>query len=163
MSCAGEHASTLRARRRRAAGSACSGRPSSGRSALGSKNSVRRQVAGVVEGRRLTRPLLLEDLDQRLFLPRGRVLLERVADEDRVVEEREDGLVRARVEHKAGLGILVRQGAQKRRDRKLALAIDARVRDALLVDLELEPQPRLGIRLALQSELPASPGGSAVC
>ena len=45
------------------------------------------QVARVVERRRLTGPLLLEDLDQRLLLARGRVLLDRRPDEVRVVEE----------------------------------------------------------------------------
>ena len=52
------------------------------------------EVPRVVERRRLTRALLLEDLDQRLFLARGRVLLERLLDEVRVVEERQDRLVR---------------------------------------------------------------------
>ena len=65
------------ARRRRAAGSACSGRPSSGRSAWVEEQRAQ-QVAGVVERRRLARALLLEDLDQRLFLARRRVLLERL-------------------------------------------------------------------------------------
>jgi hypothetical protein len=36
----------------------------------------------------------------------------------------------------------VRQRAEERRDRELALAVDASVRDALLVDLELEPRAR---------------------
>ena len=108
--------------------------------ALGVEEERAQEVAGVVERRRLAGPLLLEDLDQRLFLARGRVLVERVADEDRVVEEGEDRLVRARVEDEARLRVLVRQGAQERRDRQLALPVDARVRDALLVDLELEPR-----------------------
>ena len=60
------------------------------------------QVARVVDRRRLAGALLLEDLDQRLVLARGRVLLDRVDDVDRVVEELEDRLVRARVELEAG-------------------------------------------------------------
>ena len=98
------------------------------------------EVACVVEGRRLTRPLLLEDLDQRLFLARGRVLLDRVAHEDRVLEELEDCLIRARVEHEAGRRVLRGKRPQERRDRQLALPVDAGVDDALLVDLELEPR-----------------------
>src|SRR5204863_9193754 len=60
------------------------------------------QVAGVVERGRLPRSLLLEDLDQGLLLARGGVLLERVDDEDRVVDELADRLVRRRVELEAG-------------------------------------------------------------
>src|SRR5262249_45373396 len=90
-------------------------------------------------GRRLTRPLLLEDLDQRLFLARRRVLLDRVVDENRVAEQVEDRLVRGRVELEPRRGVLGRQGAEQRRDRQLALPVDAGVDDALLVDLELEP------------------------
>jgi hypothetical protein len=56
------------------------------------------EVAGVVERRRLARALLLEDLDDGLFLARRRVLLERVDDVDGVVEELEDLLVRRQVE-----------------------------------------------------------------
>ena len=66
--------------------------------ALGIEEERAQQVARVVERRRLTRALLLEDLDQRLFLARGRVLLERRLDEVRVVEQLEDRLVRGRVE-----------------------------------------------------------------
>ena len=108
--------------------------------ALGIEEQRPQQVACVVERRRLARPLLLEDLDQRLFLARRRVLLERVLDVHRAVEEREDLLVRARVELEAGGRILERQRPQERRDRELALPVDARVDDALLVDLELEPR-----------------------
>ena len=108
--------------------------------ALGIEEQRPQQVARVVERRRLTRPLLLEDLDQRLLLGRGRVLLERVDDVDRVVEEREDRLVRRRVELEPGGRVLGRQRAEERRDRELALPVDARVDDALLVDLELEPR-----------------------
>jgi len=64
------------------------------------------QVAGIVEGRRLAGPLLLEDLDQRLFLAGRRVLLEGLRDEVRVVEEREDRLVGRRVQLVAGGRIL---------------------------------------------------------
>src|SRR5205085_12104219 len=94
------------------------------------------QVAGVVERGRLPRSLLLEDLDQGLLLARGGVLLERVDDEDRVVEELEDRFVCRRVELEAGRRVLLRERAQERRDRELALPVDARVDDALLVDLE---------------------------
>jgi hypothetical protein len=83
--------------------------------------------------------LLLEDLDQRLLLTRGRVLLERVGDVDRVAEELENRLVGAGVELEAGRRVLGGESAQQRRDRQLALPVDARVDDALLVDLELEP------------------------
>ena len=108
--------------------------------ALGIEEERAQQVARVVERRRLTRALLLEDLDQRLFLARGRVLLERRLDEVRVVEQLEDRLVRARVEREPGGRVLGRQRAEQRRDRQLALAVDAGVDDALLVDLELEPR-----------------------
>ena len=40
----------------------------------------------------------------------------------------------------AGRRVFRREGAEERRDRQLALAVDAGVRDALLVDLELEPR-----------------------
>src|SRR5436190_1245660 len=102
------------------------------------------QVARVVERRGLTGALLLEDLDQSLLLGLGGVLVERVDHVDRVVEELEDRLVRARVELEAGRGVLFREGAQERRDRKLPLPVDARVDDALLVDLELEPRAARG-------------------
>ena len=98
------------------------------------------QVPRVVERRRLTRALLLEDLDQRLVLARGGILLERVGDVDRVPEELHDRLVRAGVELPARRRVLLRERAQQRRDRQLALPVDARVDDALLVDLELEPR-----------------------
>jgi hypothetical protein len=107
---------------------------------LGVEEQRLEQVPGVVECRRLTGPLLLEDLDQRLLLAGRRVLLERRVDEVAVVEQLEDRLVRARVEAEPGGRVLRRQGAQKRRDRQLALPVDACVDDALLVDLELEPR-----------------------
>ena len=72
--------------------------------------------------------------------PRSRVLLERVRDIDRVVEELEDLLVGRRVEREARGRVLGRQRAQQRRHRELALAVDAGVDDALLVDLQLEPR-----------------------
>ena len=108
--------------------------------ALGIEEQRAQQVARVVERRRLAGTLLLEDLDQRLLLARGRVLLDRRPDEVRVVEQREDRLVGARVEREPGRRVLGRQRPQERRDRQLALAVDARVDDALLVDLELEPR-----------------------
>src|SRR6476646_2881983 len=98
------------------------------------------EVAGVVERRRLAGALLLEDLDQGLLLTRGRVLLEGEPDEDRVVEQLHDRLVAGGVQLEAGRRVLGRQRAQQRRDRQLALAVDAAVDDALLVDLELEPR-----------------------
>src|SRR5581483_465070 len=98
------------------------------------------EVPRVVERRRVARPLLLEDLDQGLLLARRGVLVERRDDVRRVVEEREDRLVRRRVEREAGRRVLGREGAEERRDRQLALAVDAGVDDALLVDLELEPR-----------------------
>src|ERR671928_97522 len=52
------------------------------------------EVPRVVERRRLTRPLLLEHLDEGLLLAGGGVLVERVGDVERVVEELEDLLVR---------------------------------------------------------------------
>ena len=52
----------------------------------------------------------------------------------------EDRLVRRRVEREARRRVLGRQRAQQRRDRQLALTVDAGVDDALLVDLELEPR-----------------------
>ncbi len=108
--------------------------------ALGVEEQRLEEVTGVLERRRLAGPLLLEDLDQRLLLTRGRILLQRGRDEDRVVEELEDLLVRRRVERKAGGRVLGRQRAQQRRHRQLALAVDAGVDDALLVDLQLEPR-----------------------
>ena len=108
--------------------------------ALGVEEERAQEVACVVDGRRLARPLLLEDLDERLLLGRGRILLERVDDERRVVEERQQALVRRDVELEAGRRVLGGQRAQERRDRELALPVDPRVDDALLVDLELEPR-----------------------
>ena len=52
----------------------------------------------------------------------------------------EDRLVRGGVELEARRRILRRQSAQERGDRQLPLPVDARVDDALLVDLELEPR-----------------------
>ena len=108
--------------------------------ALGIEEERAEEVPRVVERRGLARPLLLEDLDERLFLTRRRVLLERVRDVDGAAEELEDLLVRARVELETGRGVLGRQRAQERRDRKLALPVDACEHQALLVDLDLEPR-----------------------
>src|SRR4029077_1078474 len=112
--------------------------------ALGIEEERLEQVPRVVERRRLTGALLLEDLDQRLFLARGRVLLERVDDEDRVAEQLQDRLVRGGVELEAGRRILLGERPEQGRDRELALPVDARVRDALLVDLVLEPRAAWG-------------------
>ena len=83
-----------------------------------------------VHRRRLARALLLEQLHERplLGLGRLRVGLDRVADVDRVVEQLQDLLVLDEAHR-----------AQQHGDRELALAVDARVDAALLVDLELEP------------------------
>ena len=70
--------------------------------ALGVEEERVQEVARVVDRRRLAGALLLEDLDQRLVLARGGVLLDRVHDVDRVVEQLQDRLVRARVELEAG-------------------------------------------------------------
>src|SRR5207244_3577961 len=95
--------------------------------ALGIEEERLQQVARVVERRRLTGALLLEDLDQRLFLACRRVLLERVDDEDRVVEQLQDRLVRRGVELEAGRRILFGERPEQGRDRQLALAVDAGV------------------------------------
>ena len=99
--------------------------------ALGVEEELVEQRLRVVHRRRLTRALLLEQLDQRALLgPRDLgVGVDRVADVERVVEELEDLLV-GRVAHRA----------QQHRDRQLALAVDADEDLALLVDLELEPR-----------------------
>ena len=79
--------------------------------------------------RRLARALLAEELDQRALL-RARLLrvgLDRVADVERVLEAAQDLVVRHA--HRA----------QQDGDRQLALAVDADVDAALLVDLELQP------------------------
>src|SRR5205823_9480081 len=89
--------------------------------ALGVEEERPEEIPRVVERRRLTRALLLEDLDQRLVLVLRRILVERVDDEDRVVEEAEDRLVRRRVELEPGGRVLGRQRAQQGGDRQLAL------------------------------------------
>ena len=81
--------------------------------ALGIEEERAQQVARVVERRRLTGTLLLEDLDQRLLLARGRVLLERRLDEVRVVEQLRGSPRRARVELEPGGRVLGRQRAQE--------------------------------------------------
>ena len=97
--------------------------------ALGIEEELVEQVARVVDARRLARALLAEQLDQRALLGAGllRVGLDRVLDVERVPEATEDLLVRHA--HRA----------QQHGDRQLALAVDADVDAALLVDLELEP------------------------
>jgi hypothetical protein len=112
--------------------------------ALGIEEQRAQEVPRVVERRRLAGPLLLEHLDQRLFLARRGVLVEGVDDVVGVVEEGEDRLVRRRVEREARRGILGRERAQQRGDRKLPLPVDAGIDDALLVDLELEPRAAAG-------------------
>ena len=99
--------------------------------ALGVEEQLVEQRARGVDRRRLAGALLLEQLDQRALLGPGDlgVRIDRVADVERVVEQVEDLLVR-RVAHRA----------QQDGDRQLALAVDADVGAALLVDLELEPR-----------------------
>ena len=99
--------------------------------ALGVEEQLVEEAAGGLDARRLAGALLLEQLDQRaLFALRGvGVRLDRVEDVERVVEELEDLLV-GRVAHRA----------QEHGDRQLALAVDADVDAALLVDLQLEPR-----------------------
>ena len=101
--------------------------------ALGVEEQALEHRRGAVERRRLAGALLAEELDQRLVLRAGRVLLDGVADVDRVVEQGEELVVGA-----------VAHGAQEHGDRELALPVDAHVDDALLVDLELEPRAALG-------------------
>ena len=96
--------------------------------ALGVEEQALEHGRGAVERRRLAGALLAEELDQRLVLRAGRVAVEGVADVDGVVEESEELVVGA-VAHRA----------QQHRDGELALAVDADVDGALLVDLELEP------------------------
>ncbi len=98
--------------------------------ALGVEEQLVEQRLGVVDARRLPGTLLLEQLDQRaLFRARGLgVGLDRVADVQRVLEQAQDLLIGG-VAHRA----------QQHGDRQLALAVDADVHLALLVDLELQP------------------------
>ena len=96
--------------------------------ALGVEEQAAEHRRGAVERRRLAGALLPEELDQRLFLRAGGVLLDGVLDVYGLVEQL-DELVVAAVPH----------GAQQHGDRELALAVDAHVHGALLVDLELEP------------------------
>ena len=107
--------------------------------ALRVEEEAPQQVASVLERRRLPGPLLLEHLDDRLLLAGGGVLLKRVDDVGRVVEVLEDLLVRAEVERDPVRAALGWQRPQERRHRELPLAVDARVQDALLVDLKLQP------------------------
>ncbi len=97
---------------------------------LGVEEQLVQERSRGVDRRRLARALLLEQLDQRALLgPRDLgVRLDRVADVVGVPEQSEDLLVGG-VPHRP----------QQHRDRQLALAVDADVDLALLVDLELEP------------------------
>ena len=130
-----------RARRRRAAGSACSGRPSSGRSAWGRRRAScsRLRALSSVGGSpgRCFLKTSISASSSRVVGSFSSVL----RDEERVVEERRGSprswSCRAA---KPGRRVLGRQRAQQRRDRQLALPVDAGVDDALLVDLELEPR-----------------------
>ena len=98
--------------------------------ALGIEEELLEERLRGVDRGRLARALLLEELDQGAVGGPGRlrVGLDGVADVDGVVEELEDLLVG-----------LVAHRAQQHGDRQLALAVDAGVDAALLVDLELEP------------------------
>ena len=111
--------------------------------ALGVEEQLVEQVLRGVDRRRLARALLLEQLDERALL-RLRDLgvgLERQAHVERVVEQAEQLLVGAGpgLGHVAALTQRVAHRAQEHADRQLALAVDADVDAALLVDLELEP------------------------
>ena len=111
--------------------------------ALGVEEELVQQVLGGVDRRRLARALLLEQLDEGAVL-RLRDLgvgLEREAHVERVVEEAQDLLVGPgpALGHVLALAERVAHGAQKHADRQLALAVDADVDAALLVDLELQP------------------------
>ena len=99
--------------------------------ALGVEEQLVEQRLGVLHRRRLAGALLLEELDQRaLFGARDlSVGVQRVADVQRVLEDPQDLLVGG-VAHRA----------QQHRDGQLALAVDADVDLALLVDLELQPR-----------------------
>ena len=90
---------------------------------------LEQRLGGVHRGR-LARALLLEQLDQRALLGAGGlgVGVDRVTDVDRVVEQLQDLLVGDEAHR-----------AQQHGDRQLALAVDAGVDAALLVDLELQP------------------------
>ena len=111
--------------------------------ALRVEEELPQQVLRGVDRRRLARALLLEQLDERAVL-RLRDLgvgLERQAHVERVVEQAEDLLVGAgpALGHVLALAQRVAHRAQQHGDRQLALAVDADVDAALLVDLELEP------------------------
>src|SRR5438128_1249744 len=112
--------------------------------ALGVGEELVEQRPGVVNAGRLTRPLLLEQLDQRSLFGAGdvRVGLDRVADVERVVEQPQDLLV-------AG----VAHGPQQHRHRQLSLAVDAHEDLALLVDLELEPGAASGHQVGYEDLL----------
>src|SRR6185312_12917849 len=79
------------------------------------------KVPRVVERRRLSGALLLEDLDEGLLFAGGGILVEGVLDvwPRGLAEQGEDRLVRGRVEREPGRRILGRQRAQERRDREL--------------------------------------------
>ena len=108
---------------------------------LGVEEEPAKEVPCVVERRRLTGALLLEHLDDSLFLAGRGVFLEGVRDVDGVLEQCEDAFVRGGIDLEASRRILFRKSSEQRRDRQLALPVDTGVHDALLVDLELEPGP----------------------
>ncbi len=99
--------------------------------ALGIEEQLVEQRLGVVNARRLTGTLLLEQLDQGALFGTCRlgVGLDRVADVQRVLEQAQDLLIGG-VAHRT----------QQHRHRQLALAVDAHVNLALLVDLQLQPR-----------------------
>ena len=107
------------------------------------------QLPRVVDCRRLARTLFLEDLDQCLVVRLGRILLERQVDEEvrltrvGVAEQVANTLVRVGIERLARGRVDLGEGAQQRRDRQLALAVDACEDQTLLIDLELEPRTAL--------------------
>ena len=103
--------------------------------ALRVEEEVLDEAPRAVRRRRLARAQLAVDVDERGVGVLGGVLVERVAHRVvrptlRVDDEVEELL----------LGLAETERLQQDRDRLLALAVDADVDDALLVDLELEPR-----------------------
>ena len=103
------------------------------------------ELAGVVAGGRIARTQLLVDLDERLGLGPGQVLVEGSADV-LVIEVDVD----AREQRRDLVVLLVADRAQEGRRRDLALAIDLDPQLVLVVGLELEP--RAAVRDDLRAE-----------
>ena len=95
--------------------------------ALGVEVEVVQQRLGRLARGRLARAQLAVDVEQRVVLAGGVVLLQGGADRLVVAELLED------------LGVVPAEGLEQHRDRLLALAVDADADLVALVDLELEP------------------------